>query len=98
MIAVPGYPPRSRRRLHRLESLLEDPVGAVAMSTERVISLIHSDNHASCRVTEKNGMTIEKRTTFRGFPTIVFSMNQQSWQRQARSAACRSMNSSAKAR
>ena len=68
------------------------------LQLERVISLIHSDNHASCRVTEKNGMTIEKRTTFRGFPTIVFSMNQQSWQRQARSAACRSMNSSAKAR
>jgi RimJ/RimL family protein N-acetyltransferase len=48
-----------------------------------VISLIHPDNHASRRVTEKNGMTIEKRTTFRGFPTIVFSINQESWQRQA---------------
>jgi RimJ/RimL family protein N-acetyltransferase len=53
------------------------------LQLERVISLIHPDNHASRRVTEKNGMTIEKRTTFRGFPTIVFSINQESWQRQA---------------
>ena len=68
------------------------------LQLERVISLIHPDNHASRRVTEKNGMRIEKRTTFRGFPTIVFSMNQETWQRQVRSAACRSMNSSAKAR
>jgi len=37
------------------------------LQLERVISLIHPDNHASRRVTEKNGMTIEKRTTFRGF-------------------------------
>jgi ribosomal-protein-alanine N-acetyltransferase len=39
----------------------------------RVISLIHPANHASRRVTEKNGMTLEKETTFRGFPTLVFS-------------------------
>ena len=53
------------------------------LQLERVISLIHADNHASRRVTEKNGMTIEKRTTFRGFPTIVFSINQEAWQRHA---------------
>lgn len=40
---------------------------------ERVVSLIHPDNHASRRVTEKNGMTLEKETTFRGFPTLVFA-------------------------
>jgi ribosomal-protein-alanine N-acetyltransferase len=39
----------------------------------RVISLIHPDNVASRRVAEKNGMTAEKETVFRGFPTIVFS-------------------------
>ncbi len=39
----------------------------------RVISLIHPDNHASRRVTEKNGMTLEKTTLFRGFPAQVFS-------------------------
>ncbi len=40
---------------------------------ERIISLIHPENHASRRVAEKNGMTLEKKTTFRGFPTLVFS-------------------------
>jgi [ribosomal protein S5]-alanine N-acetyltransferase len=47
----------------------------------RLISLIHPDNAASKRVAEKNGMTPEKETVFRGFPTIVYSI---SWgQRQA---------------
>jgi [ribosomal protein S5]-alanine N-acetyltransferase len=41
----------------------------------RVISLIHPDNIASRRVAEKNGMTPEKETVFRGFPTIVFSLH-----------------------
>ncbi|MGI8957099.1 MAG: GNAT family N-acetyltransferase [Chthoniobacterales bacterium] len=40
---------------------------------ERVISLIHPENHASRRVAEKNGMTLEKTTIFRGFPSQVFS-------------------------
>lgn len=39
----------------------------------RVISLIHPENQASRRVTEKNGMTLEKTTLFRGFPAQVFS-------------------------
>lgn len=39
----------------------------------RVISLIHPENIPSRRVAEKNGMTPEKETVFRGFPTIVFS-------------------------
>jgi RimJ/RimL family protein N-acetyltransferase len=43
------------------------------LKLERVISLIHPDNHASRRVTEKNGMTLEKETTFRGFPVLVFA-------------------------
>ena len=44
------------------------------LKLERVISLIHPDNHASRRVTEKNGMVLEKGTTFRGFPTLVFAI------------------------
>ena len=40
MIAVPGYPPRSRRRLHRLEALVEDPERVVAMCPARVMSLM----------------------------------------------------------
>jgi [ribosomal protein S5]-alanine N-acetyltransferase len=42
-----------------------------------VISLIHPDNIASRRVAEKNGMTPEKETIFRGFPTIVFGMSRK---------------------
>lgn len=45
------------------------------LKLSRVISLIHPDNLASRRVAEKNGMTPEKETVFRGFPTIVFSIN-----------------------
>jgi ribosomal-protein-alanine N-acetyltransferase len=54
------------------------------LELERLISLIHPDNHASRRVTEKNGMTVEKKTIFRGYPTLVFS--------------CRRKNSPASAR
>ena len=43
----------------------------------RVISLIHPENKASRRVAEKNGMTPEKETTFRGFPAIVFGSNRE---------------------
>jgi ribosomal-protein-alanine N-acetyltransferase len=46
---------------------------------ERVISLIHPNNHASRRVAEKNGMQLEKETTFKGFPTQVFAITQQKW-------------------
>ena len=43
------------------------------LKLQRVISVIHPDNHASRRVTEKNGMQLEKTTVFRGFPAQVFS-------------------------
>ena len=46
-----------------------------------VISLIHPNNTASRRVAEKNGMTPEKETVFRGFPTIVFGMSREQWRR-----------------
>lgn len=49
------------------------------LQLERVISLIHPDNHASRRVAEKNGMALEKRTTFKGFPTCVFAITRESW-------------------
>jgi len=45
-----------------------------------VISLIHPENLPSRRVAEKNGMTLERETIFRGFPVFVFSMNRQRWQ------------------
>ena len=45
----------------------------------RVISLIHPENIPSRRVAEKNGMTIEKQITFRGFPTLVYAMTLDQW-------------------
>jgi [ribosomal protein S5]-alanine N-acetyltransferase len=48
--------------------------GFNVLGLERVISLIHPDNHASRRVAEKVGMRLEKETTFRGFPTLVFAL------------------------
>ena len=51
---------------------------------ERVISLIHPDNHASRRVTEKNGMTLENETVFRGFPTLVFACRETFRPRRSR--------------
>ena len=44
-----------------------------------VISLIHPENDPSRRVAEKNGMTLERETTFKGFPTFVFSITRQRW-------------------
>ena len=43
----------------------------------RVISLIHPDNVASCRVAEKIGMLFERQTVFKGFPTLVFALREQ---------------------
>lgn len=45
------------------------------LGLDRVISLIHPDNIASRRVAEKNGMTVEKETVFRGFPILVFGIS-----------------------
>jgi len=46
----------------------------------RVISLIHPENIASRRVAEKNGMKVEKKITFRGFPTLVYAITREEWQ------------------
>jgi [ribosomal protein S5]-alanine N-acetyltransferase len=40
----------------------------------RLISLIHPENVASRRVAQKNGLVLEKKTVFRGFPTLVFGI------------------------
>jgi ribosomal-protein-alanine N-acetyltransferase len=49
------------------------------LKLEYVISLVHPENHASRRVAEKNGMILERETTFRGFPTFVFAMTRTQW-------------------
>jgi RimJ/RimL family protein N-acetyltransferase len=48
--------------------------GFANLQLERIISLIHPENTASRRVAEKNGMTPEKETVFRGFPTLVYAI------------------------
>jgi ribosomal-protein-alanine N-acetyltransferase len=45
----------------------------------RVISLIHPENIPSRRVTEKNGMKVERKITFRGFPTLTYAMTGEAW-------------------
>jgi ribosomal-protein-alanine N-acetyltransferase len=45
----------------------------------RVISLIHPENIPSRRVAEKNGMTVEKKITFRGFLALVYAMTREEW-------------------
>jgi [ribosomal protein S5]-alanine N-acetyltransferase len=45
----------------------------------RLISLIHSENMPSRRVAEKNGMTPEKETIYRGFRTVVFAISRERW-------------------
>jgi len=47
------------------------------LQLSHLISLIHPDNVASRRVAEKNGMTLEKETIFRGFPTNVFGISHE---------------------
>ncbi len=59
------------------------------LKLDRVISLIHPDNHASIRVAQKNGMRVEKRTTFRGFPTLVFVAVREDFIEPESSAAIR---------
>ena len=56
------------------------------LKLERVISLIHPENHASRRVAEKNGMILERETTFKGFPTFVFTITRQRWLQLERGA------------
>src|SRR6266550_5547922 len=46
---------------------------------ENLISLIHPENIPSRRVAEKNGMTLERETTFKGFPTQVFAISRERW-------------------
>jgi len=50
------------------------------LTLSKVISLIHPDNIASCRVAEKNGMKMERKIVFRGFPTQVFAITREQWQ------------------
>ena len=49
------------------------------LKLDYVISLIHPENHPSLRVAAKNGMILERETTFRGFATFVFAITRERW-------------------
>jgi [ribosomal protein S5]-alanine N-acetyltransferase len=53
------------------------------LKLEYVISLIHPENQPSRRVAEKNGLILERETTFRGFPTFVFAISRTRWMKLA---------------
>lgn len=44
-----------------------------ALRRDRIISIIHPDNVASIRVAEKNGLVLEKSTTWRGNPANIYA-------------------------
>lgn len=54
---------------------------------ERVISLIHPDNTPSSRVAEKNGMRLEKVTTFLESPAQVYAITRAEWLERERARA-----------
>src|SRR5205814_4355370 len=49
------------------------------LNLDYAISLIHPENLSSRRVAEKNGVILERKTTFRGLPTFVFAITRQRW-------------------
>jgi RimJ/RimL family protein N-acetyltransferase len=49
------------------------------LKLSRVISLVHPENIPSRRVAEKNGMKVDKKITFRGFPTLVYAITREAW-------------------
>ena len=59
--------------------------GFAEWKLNRVISLIHPENTPSRRVAEKNGMTLEKETIFRGFAAQVFAITREQWLRRGAS-------------
>jgi len=60
----------------------------------RVYLALPSKNIPSRHVAEKNGMKVEKKITFRGFPTLVYAINSAG----VAGEVWRSMNSRARAR
>lgn len=53
--------------------------GFAELQLQKLISLIHPENIPSRRVAEKNGMQLERETTFKGFPTQVFAIRRERW-------------------
>jgi RimJ/RimL family protein N-acetyltransferase len=50
------------------------------LELERVISIIHPGNLRSQRVAEKNGLTKEKETCFKGMDVWIYALTRPQWQ------------------
>ena len=53
--------------------------GFTQLSADALISLIRPENLPSCRVAERNGMKIWKKTTRSGFLHLVYRVTRQEW-------------------
>jgi len=51
--------------------------GFARLPVERIISLIRPENLPSCRVAEKNGMTVWKEVTWRDLPHLVYAIRRE---------------------
>jgi [ribosomal protein S5]-alanine N-acetyltransferase len=54
--------------------------GFAKLPVERLISLIRPENLPSCRVAEKNGMTVSKEVMRAGFLHYVYSIRRDEWE------------------
>jgi ribosomal-protein-alanine N-acetyltransferase len=51
--------------------------GFAHLPVERLISLVRPENLQSCRVAEKNGMTVWKELMWRGLPHLVYAIRRE---------------------
>ena len=49
------------------------------LNCDRLISLIRPENLPSCRVAERNGMTIQKEVDWRGLRHYVYAVEKKTW-------------------
>ena len=67
-----GYATEAARRA--LEYLFKE------LNRQRVISLIHPENHSSIRVAERIGENLEGQTDLFGHPVLVYRIDRRSWE------------------
>jgi len=52
--------------------------GFARLPVDQLVSLIRPENLQSCRVAEKNGMTVQKEIMWRGLPHLVYAVHRES--------------------
>ncbi len=53
--------------------------GFTQLPAEFLISLVRPENLPSCRVAERNGMTVWKETTHAGLPHLIYRVRRSEW-------------------